>query len=408
MTMLRLCLIFISWLALVGCNGQGSEDTSTKDISLNQGQKNQIPIRTFPLKLQDSVAIPLGPEHTLEMLTASLLGDTLLFYNSRKSPHVIQRANLAQHQMEPPIKIDPNFIRWPSCLYPHTRDSIFVTNEYPPSLHLINSRGDIVQKWAMGDAPVAWSSPLAERQPEYKFTHHHLVIKRYDPANCHIYLQLSQAAFWYYGHKEENYDQAVYDLCAKKWVRLYGHTPPFYLTEGDWEYPNFLTMPSAVEKGDTTFLAHPISHEVALLSSQSGKLLALQTLSSPAMSKPAPLYSKEERTAKGVVAENEALNYSRYGFLLYLARPQMLIREVVSQVDPANQAADPKENLSRTLTYACFNTRGEKVYDLVSIKTNPYRLLPVASQNFVLATRRKRFLTSDDTLYLYRYYPTLR
>jgi hypothetical protein len=344
---------------------------------------------------------PLGPEHTSELSKiASLLGDSLLYYTSRQFPLVIQRANLRTGRMEAPLKLDPNFVPKPSAIYAHSSDSLFLTRDYPPTLFLVDGAGQLRQKWDLGKAPVAWDAPEAKGETQYQFSTGHGVLKKYEPASGRLYLQLSQTYFWYYPDRAKHHDQAIYNLHTNQWELLYGHAPAFYLQAGDWEYPNFLTLPEALEKGDSTFLAHPASHEVILFNNRTGKPLGQPTMGNPRLDKFAPLYTKTERNAEGVSLEVEAFKFGRYGFLLYVPQANLYVREAIQ----AASTLESDSRVPRTIGYTLLDAQFNPVGEVVREPKQPYLLLPFARQDWILGCYVPLFQPNEDTLYLYRYH----
>ncbi len=319
---------------------------------------------------------------------------------------VIQRANLRTRRMEAPLKLDPNFLPKPTAIYAHSPDSLFLTRDFPPTLFLVDGMGQLRQKWDLGKAPVAWDAPEAKGETQYQFSPMHQPLKHYDPSSCRFFLQLSQTMFWYYPNRAKNVDQAIYNLCMQKWERVYGHTPDFYAQGKDEEldYPLFLTLPFALEKGDTTFLAHPVSHQVAVLNNQTGKLLGQADFGPSPLPEFAPAYTKQQRDAKGIQAEIDLVTLARYGFMAYITQSRIYVREVL-QAQSASQT-DPLANMhERTISYLLFDERFAPVGELISTVKNPYLLLPLSGKNFVLGTRKYKFQLNEDTLYLYSYFP---
>jgi hypothetical protein len=336
----------------------------------------------------------------------SLWADSILYFMSPRQPYIVQRANLGKKQMQAPIRLDPNFVPEPSAIYAHSPDSLFLTRDFPPTLFLVDGTGQLRQKWDLGKAPVAWNAPEAKGQPEYQFSSMHQPLKHYDPISCRFFLQLSQTMFWYYPNRTKNVDQAIYNLCTQKWERVYGHTPDFYAQgkDEDLDYPLFLTLPFALEKGDTTFLAHPVSHQVAMLNNQTGKLLGQADLGPSSLPEFAPAYTKQQRDAKGIQAEIDLVALARYGFMAYLTQSRIYVREVL-QAQSASQTDQLVNMHERTISYLLFDERFSPVGELTSTVKNPYFLLPLAGKDFVLGTRKSKFQPNEDTLYLYRYFP---
>jgi hypothetical protein len=394
---MRCLFCFLSLIGLWACERRPAEQAKQPaPVHLRAGQ-------SLPLRFTDSLCIPLGPENTYNLSDVSLLGDSLLYYVSQEARYVVQRANLRAGRMEAPLKLDPNFLPKPSAIYAHSPDSLFLTRDYPPTLFLVDGAGQLRQKWDLGKAPVAWDAPQAKGETQYQFTLGHRVLKKYEPASGRLYLQLSQSYFWYYPDRAKHQDQAVYNLRTNQWELLYGHTPAFYLQEGDWELPDFLTLPDALEKGDTSLLAHPMIHEVTLLNNRTGKLLGQMAMASPAMDKPASLHTKAEREQQGVELDISLLRYARYGFLLHVPQAGLYVREVrLAQPNP--NGGESSRKLEHLSTYAIFDAQFKPVGEVFTSKSNPYLLLPLARKDFALGTRKSKFQSNEDTLYLYRYH----
>ncbi|MCU0450476.1 MAG: hypothetical protein MUC97_11650 [Bernardetiaceae bacterium] len=290
---------WLFWFGLVSAFGCGPKPLEQKapptSVAFLLGDSTAV----YPLAFTDSLKIPLSPEHTYSIGWGNFIQNDWLYYVSGQFPLVVQRANLKTRQMAPPLRLDPNFVGEPRSIYAHTPDSIFVTNYYPTTLYLVNGAGERLQKWDLGDASVAWHAPEAQGDTEYQLFDHQNTLKKYNPMTGQLYLKLSQVYFWYYPHRAKNLDQAIYNLHTRKWEKLYGYTPPFYQRgqARELEYPLSLTIPQACEKGDTTLLAQPASHEVALLNNQTGQLLATPRLASRAVPAFAPTYPMAQREA---------------------------------------------------------------------------------------------------------------
>jgi hypothetical protein len=322
-----------------------------------------------------------------------------LYCMSRENYNQIDVYDLSSHQFIQSIQIDKNFTYDLGGIFVKSPDSIFVYQHMPPSVYLINSQGEIVDKWKMDDAPVKYSLP-GHVEVNYLFGTYIANNKPYFQAkNDNLVVLFSDLDIWW--HKDLSHHQTigVYNIKERKWKGVHGFYPDIYLQTQDIMYPYFISHPRMVVSDDFIVVSFPIDHFVYLFDANSGDFIKKVCASSQYLESIIEPLNYEQGEEDPQLRTNLIAEGGYYGNIFYhkdlnyysriAFHPQPLKRPDGRLNSPAFKSA----------SLSVFNADFEKIGEVLFEKEDKYGLIHdniIALGDGFLAFNKR--IQSDDTL----------
>jgi hypothetical protein len=147
------------------------------------------------------------------------------------------------------------FDRLGRALY-HNDDSIFFMHDYPPTLMILNVKGEVFKTLTLDDAPVSdWYSNASETL--YGFN---TFYPQATPALRDNELMILLASeFYYFPDKSKLEFFGAYDLSSSNWKSVFARAPREYLEEKT-ETPDSHLFPYIADNGRNILVSFPLSH----------------------------------------------------------------------------------------------------------------------------------------------------
>lgn len=192
-----------------------------------------------------------------------------ILYGLKAGRYKFDLFNLEQKAYLRSIQLDPNFVQNLGAFYVHNTDSIFITEELTFVL-LVNDSGEIIDRFDLGRAPLSWTGSF--ETPEYFFFSKSRAGIYYNAARKNLVVTFTSPEIWYYKKRSHFQMHGVYNIQEKKWVSVFGQLPEPYSTYGV-AYPFMLSNPYCLSLGDTSYVTFPMSKDIFVYHTITGKLI---------------------------------------------------------------------------------------------------------------------------------------
>ncbi|WP_198034435.1 hypothetical protein [Dyadobacter tibetensis] len=261
------------------------------------------------------------------------------------------------------IIIDKNFVPNMVSFYVYTMDSIFVAQD-PYTISLVNSSGNVINKWVLDNAPINWKLDEIINTPLYYFDTDRENINFFDPKTGNIHLTLTNTDIYYFSDREKFKLHNTFNIHTKKWGIPFGKIEAAYSgdSEREKQYLPFQSHPFCVVLGDSSFVSYPMSHKVSIYNNKTGLLLNENCVSSKYIEKlPPPIdYETNPQTER-----NFFVSTSLYGSLNYHNKLGVFSRIALHEQPEKLPSGKLNSHLNKTVSVILFNKKLEKLDEFI-------------------------------------------
>ncbi|MCS6973330.1 MAG: DUF4221 domain-containing protein [Cyclobacteriaceae bacterium] len=342
------------------------------------------------LIVQDTISISI-PSTGFPTYTQLFLYKDSLLYCLKLGTEKLDIYNIFQNAYVKSISLDPNFVQNLGAFFVHTTDSIFITQELTYVL-LINDRGEIVDRYDLGHAPLSWTGSFDV--PEYFFFAGSQAGLYYNSKRKDLVVTLTSPEIWYYENRSSFGLHGTYNILTKTWKCVFGLLPGVYARQ-NVAYPFILSNPYCLSIGDTSYVSFPMDHNLYVYNNQSGDLLKVVCGAARnfQIAEPFP-YSELDDLER---QRNFLMTNGWYGALQYHRGVKLFSRTLVRNSQDVNN--------ERETAVIFFNQNLKRIGEYVFRKSGPFQGVggdgysvgfPTASGFY--GSLKSKFHKSDDEL----------
>ncbi len=287
-------------------------------------------------------------------------------------------------------------------LFIQTPDSIFFQESFPPSVLIINSKGDLIKRFNIENNFENFENN-ADIPGLYTF---HTIIGYIDPifnsSKNLLYLIMHPiGAHNSRGGYKNTYRVGVYDIEKANWLSFFGRPEGIMKFKGKLFYNYDLSIPYFLIVNDTAFITYPMDHYIYIYDISSGELIYKKAGNSQYCNKlPNPLKTSKIRDTQA--AWNFRIQIPFYGPLFYNSKMNMFTRifHFRQPLKDVNGKLNSGKNRKGSIIIfdKDMNIVGETVFKNGSLGI--LKSLPLSDG--ILMARQPHYWQSDDTL-VYRY-----
>ncbi|SFO51256.1 protein of unknown function [Algoriphagus ornithinivorans] len=187
--------------------------------------------------------------------------DTLAYVLPTKPIDKIFIIDLKNQKFLAPIHLDRNFITAPSGIQAISSDSIFVSEQNFPQIHLIDNNGVVLESVNLYRENL-WKMPK-EGFPNFGLYFGFGKTFHYDKSRNSLFFPLKQLDIWYFVQEKNKFPVfAEYSLSTNQFLGLHGEYPGVYGSKLNSLLPFFLSHPIMEVFEKQIILSYPLDEEL--------------------------------------------------------------------------------------------------------------------------------------------------
>ncbi|MEP0712776.1 MAG: DUF4221 family protein [Algoriphagus sp.] len=306
-------IVLLLSLMMFSCSDKEIQDEGECNSSIEVSQFEQV-----------SDLDILAPDNFGGAIRSSYLyQDSLLYVLADKPKMKIKIIDLRNRQFIGEVPLDPNFFDFPSGIQVVSKDSIFVSDFHFPSIHLINSGGELLDTYNLYVEDL-WEMPM-EGFSNFGLYGGFGMDFEYIPDRNSFIIPLRQQDQWYFTKEKKDFPAiGEFSLATKEFVQVFGKYEGMYASEENYLLPFYLSHPIVERVGDFIVLSFSMDPNLYLYSLE-GEYLGEKCGSIPSFILGEPLrYDMNDFDQEGIMNYNKFNSY--YGDFFYVAKAVHFVR----------------------------------------------------------------------------------